>query len=267
MTTDTNVDIDITDHVNERRLQGLTWTAICESLGCNTKWLQRWRSRNNYTDPRRPVNEDELDHLIQGYSKDHPNRGESTLLSHLARDNILATRQRVRDSIHRVDPEGVADRRSMRIQRVRYSVPGPHHVWHIDGNHKLKDFHMVIHGAIDGFSRASIFLHCSDNNRSETVKRHFLSAISKYGCPSRIRTDKGGENVLAADVMLQLRGTGRNSVLVGRSTHNQRIERFWRDVTKEVSDYYRKIFDHFESEYNILILGMKALYFVYIIYF
>jgi hypothetical protein len=59
-----NVDVNITDHVNESRLQGLTWTAICESFGCNTKWLQRWRSRNNYTDPRRPINQDELDHLI-----------------------------------------------------------------------------------------------------------------------------------------------------------------------------------------------------------
>jgi hypothetical protein len=59
---------------------------------------------------------------------------------HLARDNIIVARQRVRDSIHRVDSEGVQGRRNMRIQRVRYSVPGPYHVWHKDGYHKLKDF-------------------------------------------------------------------------------------------------------------------------------
>ena len=77
-----------------------------------------------------------------------------------------------------------------------------------------------------------LFLHCSNNNRAETVLQLFMKAVTEFGLPSRLRTDKGGENTSAALYMLQhpLRGTGRGSVIAGSSTHNQRIERLWRDV-------------------------------------
>ena len=45
--------------------------------------------------------------------------------------------QRVRESQRRVDPEGSIMRRLNRVQRRSYSVQGPQHLWHIDGNHKL----------------------------------------------------------------------------------------------------------------------------------
>jgi hypothetical protein len=85
-------------------------------------------------------------------------------MSCLAADGVHVTRARVRESIHRVDPINVEIRKRKRIHRVQYRVAGPHHFWHCDGNHILKDFHLVIHGAIDGFSRAIIYLHCNDNN-------------------------------------------------------------------------------------------------------
>jgi hypothetical protein len=39
----------------------------------------------------------------------------------------------------------------------------------------------------------------------------------------------GGENIRAAELMLEWRGIERNSVLVGPSVHNQQIECLWRD--------------------------------------
>ena len=91
---------------------------------------------------------------------------------------------------------------------------------------------LVIHAGIDGYSRMVVFIHCSTNNRAETVLNLFESAVHAYGLPSRVRTDKGGENVRIAEFMLNhpLRGPGRGSHLTGRSVHNQRIERFWRDL-------------------------------------
>jgi hypothetical protein len=151
-------DDEIKSHIDDYRLEGFTWHHIAESLHRNDKWLYRWKINNDYVDPRREVTDEELDELVHSYVVDHPERGNVMVLSCLAADNILVTRNRVRQSIHRVDPINVAIRKRKRIHRVHYQVAGPHHLWHCDGNHKLKDFHLVIHGAIDGFSRSIIYL-------------------------------------------------------------------------------------------------------------
>ena len=160
----------------------------------------------------------------------NPNSGLAILRGHLRRLGIHVPRERARLSMIRVDPINVCMRRMRVIRRRAYSVPGPNALWHIGGHHSLIRWRMVIHGAIDGFSRLIIYMRCSTNNRASTVYALFLSSTARYGVPSRVRSDRGGENVDVARFMMETRGLNRGSHIAGLSVHNQRIKRLWREV-------------------------------------
>ena len=126
-------------------------------------------------------------------------------------------------------------------------MPYPNSLWHIDGYHKLIRWRILIHGGVDGYSRIPVYLVASDNNRAMTVLDAFEGAVRKYGLPSRIRSDRGGENILVATLMLERRGPGRGSMITGKSVHNQRIELFWRDMFMGCVYYFYTLFRHLEE--------------------
>ena len=156
-------------------------------------------------------------------------------------------RSRVRNSIHRTDPINTALRWSDPINRRPYSVPSSNSLWHLDGNLKLVRWGLTIHAAIDGYSRVMVFARISDNNRAETVLKHFKLAEAQHGKPSRVRCDYGGENMLVGEYMLTDRGLNRGSILTGPSIRNQRIERVWRDCSRSVIKLFIRVFTHLEE--------------------
>src|SRR2546430_4608576 len=143
------------------------------------------------------------------------------MMGALQSEGIQITRQRLRDSIRRVDALGAVNRWINIIPRRTYKVAGPNALWHIDGHHKLIRWKFVIHAGIDGYSRLITYIHCSGNNRSETVFKYFKEGTERFGIPSHIRADRGCENVLVKKFINEYQGEGRGSFIEGRSVHNQ----------------------------------------------
>ena len=80
---------------------------------------------------------------------------------------------------------------------------------------------IVTHGAIDGHTRMIVYLQFSTNDQASTVHKLFLTAVERFGLPSRIRSDLGGENHQVTLHMLRHRGTDRDSMITGSSVRSQ----------------------------------------------
>ena len=80
-----------------------------------------------------------------------------------------------------------------------------------------------------------MFLRCNSNNLAETVLVLFLDAIKHDGnlWPSRIRMDKGVENVLVCDAMVQAMGEGRG-VLLLVPLHTTRASKDYGEMSLDV---------------------------------
>ena len=123
------------------------------------------------------MTDDELDAKVKSIKQTHPQYGEVMIVGHLRQDGIRLARSRISASIHRVDPKGVAERRSKAVKRRVYQVGFPNDVWHIDGNHKLIRWRFVVHGGIDGYSCLITFLACHSNNCAKTMLTAFEGGI------------------------------------------------------------------------------------------
>ena len=112
-----------------------------------------------------------------------------------------------------------------------------------------------------------VYMKCSSNNKASTVLTLFQEAVRRHGLPSRVRSDQGTENTSVALYMLRHRGLGRNSMITGSSTHNQRIERLWRDMHRCVAVVFYRLF-YFMEHHGILDplneVHIFALHYVYI---
>lgn len=104
---------------------------------------------------------------------------------------------------------------------------------------------IVVHACIDGFSRMCTYLIASPDNTAATAFASFLRGVAEYGAPRFLRVDAGVENGRIIRYMRLLRGA--NGALLGRSVHNVRIERLWRDVRTQVGVVFLATFTIIEE--------------------
>src|ERR1043165_1610472 len=231
-----------------------TWVQITNLLEISISTLNRRRKELNISSEitnYSTISDNELDILIRRIKHEQPYSGESIISGLLISMGYKIQRQRIRESIHRVDPIGPAVRWSNFIERKPYNVAGPNSLWHNDRTHSLIRWKFVIHAFIDRYSRSVTGIRCSTNNKAETVLDLFKEAISKWGIPYRCRGDCGGENIQVAEWMINYRGMNRGSYIFGKSVHNQRIERLWRDVYRLIFRLSNDVFNHLENEYGL----------------
>ena len=131
-------DLDL-DLITSLREIGLSWTNIQQhpDVNASKKTISRWRIREKFVEPRQRISNEHLDTQVLDIIDGQPRWGADTIAAAVAVAGFHAPRQQLRDSIHRVDPEGVLERSHKAIKRVVYRSHGPHHDWHMDGNHKL----------------------------------------------------------------------------------------------------------------------------------
>ena len=133
--TSSNVDVDC---VRALRLEGFSCTGVAAYFHISRQSLCRYLDQVDFQDPLVAINDAVLDEIVLQYLQGRPcGRGEVAVKAHVLSSGFKVSRGRIRSSIGRVDPIGRDERKRKPIKRRVYKVDGPHHLWHIDGHHKL----------------------------------------------------------------------------------------------------------------------------------
>lgn len=101
------------------------------------------------------VTDQELNDAVQHIKSEMPTAGYRMVKGRLKSIGIHIQWRRLTASMHGVDSLGILSRLSGLgcIVRRTYSVRGPLSLWHVDTNHKLIRYNIVLFGAVDSYSR------------------------------------------------------------------------------------------------------------------
>ena len=117
----------------------LTVPQMAHIIGVSVSTIRRRMSEYNLSirSTYSTITDTDLDALVSEIQRTFSGWGNRHVYGSLVSRGIRVPFHRVREAQRRVDPEGSIMRRLNRVQRRRYAVESPRHLWHIDSNHKL----------------------------------------------------------------------------------------------------------------------------------
>jgi hypothetical protein len=201
---------------------------IAELLHCSTRKL---RSLMGSLGVSRRADEAAIEAVVIA----HMNAGADGLgirktMGELAAAGVPHTWEAVGRIMRTTDPTGTDQRYRQRVPRVVYNNFVVNRLWHFDGYEHLVKWGIYFHGVVCGASRRMVALNATDNKFAAPVTAFMLAAFIENGVPHLVRCDKGSENVGVERLVDLLRELGyKIKFLVGPSTRNVRMERWWGD--------------------------------------
>ena len=171
------IDVDFVDTLRDL---AFTWRDIAEQLEVGYSTLMEWkrteylpeadhgkkRTAEEYTDAA-------LDAEMVNITSNKPSWGEVRVWGLLDAKGIRVTRDRMRASMKRVDPEGLERRKKKKLRvRREYDIKDVYRLVSLDGNFKLPvDLHVV--GAIDVASRVTSVMQVTDTKHASVMLKHY----------------------------------------------------------------------------------------------
>nr|XP_018901411.1 PREDICTED: uncharacterized protein LOC109033301 [Bemisia tabaci] len=255
--------------VNALRQCGATWTRIAKVFNVSRRTLTNRLQDNHIEDPRTShvMSDEELFVAITAIKREFPSAGLRYVWGALKAQHLYVPRRLVQSHLRAIDPIGVLSRRRIRLRRRQYKVKGANSLWHIDGNEKIVNWGMWIHGCTDGFSRKVMYLEVCLTKQADVVLDIFIRGVTENGLPLRVRGDYGTENVRIVDFMQSSRSTVVSPFIPGKSVHNTRIERLWGEVNRIVTQRYRAVFKYLEENDVLSQLSLSDLLCLWYVYF
>lgn len=214
--------------------RNISISRVATSLGVHRNSVKNYMKLYNVVKkPYSSIADPLLDSMVKCFKDSHPNAGIRYIRGFFLHQGIRVQRSRILAALSRVDSVAKVVLRNKTIKRREYKSARPNALWHMDGHHKLGPWGIVIHGITDGFDRVVGLvdikttlcpltfsmqitgMKVSTHNTAQTVLSFFLQAIAAFGCPSRVRGDRGSENVDVCTWMIMYRGPNRASFMWG----------------------------------------------------
>lgn len=124
---------DVTqEQIEYLRYLSFSWTSICSMLGISRMTLYRRKREYGISSVNCSMSDTELDTCLREIRKELPYSGEKIVIGRLRSMHCCVPRNRVRESLRRIDPLNAPLRWIGSHHRRRpYSVPGPNSLWHL----------------------------------------------------------------------------------------------------------------------------------------